>query len=539
MKLPPAYNKMLLGILSLLSFSLSAQTDFTIDIEPVIINNAPAVQSYTWGLTSDQKWIILGGRIDGLHQRQPFASFLEADNNTSVYVIDPVGNQTWSADLSSLSAPLFEQLQSTNQNFIQRGSTLYITGGYGYSTTAGDHITYDGLIAVDLNGLANAVINATALDSYFRVINDPVFKITGGQMGLLDSTFYLVGGHLFDGRYNPMGPNNGPGFVQVYSNEIRTFKIDDDGTNLNFYDYAATHDTVNLHRRDYNMAYQIYPDGSYGFTVFSGVFDYNNMPYLNVVEITPGNYTVNNTFNQLLSQYQSAKMAVYDTVGNVMHTFFFGGLSQFTLDSQGTLVEDVNVPFVKTISRISRDGNGTMTETKLDYLEMPALMGPGSDFIHVHNYLYPNEVINLSAIPNQRTLVGYIFGGIESTAENIFFVNDGTQSASTTSIFAVYIDKSQAGLEETEINGKGVFNLKLYPNPVGRKLKVSFFASSLDTIELGVMTTDGKVVSREKYTPWMTGDQEYKLDVSELAEGTYFLTITNGAFQHQEQFVKR
>ena len=39
----------------------------------------------------------------------------------------------------------------------------------------------------------------------FRVINDPVFKITGGQMGLLDSTFYLVGGHLFDGRYNPMG----------------------------------------------------------------------------------------------------------------------------------------------------------------------------------------------------------------------------------------------------------------------------------------------------------------------------------------------
>lgn len=539
MRLIPANNKVLLGFFTFLSLSLTAQVDFTIDIEPISITGAPQVQSYTWGLTSDQKWIILGGRIDGLHQRQPFASFLAQDNNTSVFVIDPVGNQTWSADLSSLPAPLFEQLQSTNQNFIQRKGTLYITGGYGYSATAGDHITYDGLIAVDVDGLADAVINSTAIDGYFRSINDPVFKITGGQMGELDSTYYLVGGHLFDGKYNPMGPNNGPGFVQVYSNEIRTFKINDDGTNLSFYDYAAIHDTINLHRRDYNMAPQIYPDGSYGFTAFSGVFDYNNMPYLNVVEVTPGNYTVNNTFNQLLSQYQSAKMPIYDTVGNVMHTFFFGGLSQFTLDNQGTLVEDVNVPFVKTISRISRDSGGAMTETKLDYLEMPALMGPGSDFIHLHDYLYINDVISLSAIPNQRTLVGYIFGGIESTAENIFFVNDGTQSASTTSIFGVYIDKSQAGLEETEINGKGVFNLKLYPNPVGRKLKLNFFASSLDKIALNVVTADGKVVISETYTPWMTGEQEYKLDVSELAEGSYFLAITNGAFQYQEQFVKR
>lgn len=521
------------------SFQLSAQVNFTIDIQPISINNAPGVQSYSWGTTSDGKWVILGGRIDGLHQRQPFAAFLEQDNNKSVFVIDPVGNQTWSANLDVLPATLFEQIQSTNQNFTQVGGKLYIAGGYGRSNTVDDHITFDGLIAVDLDGLADAVINGNPVASYFRVINDPVFKITGGQMDYLDSVFYLVGGHLFDGRYNPMGPNNGPGFVQEYSNEIRTFKILDDGTNLNFYDYNAIHDTVNLHRRDYNLAPQIYPDGSYGFTAFSGVFDYNNMPYLNVVEITSGSYTVNNTFNQLLSQYHSAKMPIYDTVGNVMHTFFFGGLSQFNLDAQGTLVEDVDVPFVKTVSRVSRMGDGSMIETKLDYIEMPALMGPGSEFIPLPEYQYSNHVLNLSSVPAQRTLVGYIYGGIESTGENIFFVNDGTQSSATTTIFEVYIDQTQADLEETTINGKNVFNLKLYPNPVGKKLKLTFYASSLDTIDLGIVSMDGKIIRQEEFTPWMTGEQEYKLDVSDLSEGSYFLTITNGAFQFQEPFVKR
>ena len=81
-------------------------------------------------MTSDHKWVIIGGRIDGLHQRQPFAAFQESDNNQNVFVIDPVTDQTWLAGLNTLSTPLFEQLQSTNQQFIQRDSTLYIVGGY-------------------------------------------------------------------------------------------------------------------------------------------------------------------------------------------------------------------------------------------------------------------------------------------------------------------------------------------------------------------------------------------------------------------------
>ena len=103
--------------------------------------------------------MILGGRIDGLHKRRPFEAFKQNENNTNAFVIDPLKNKTWSIPLNTLPSLIFEQLQSTNQEFHQRGNILYIIGGYGYSESKGDHITYPNLTAIDVDGLANAIIN--------------------------------------------------------------------------------------------------------------------------------------------------------------------------------------------------------------------------------------------------------------------------------------------------------------------------------------------------------------------------------------------
>ncbi len=514
--------------------------DFIIEIEPINIAGAPGVHSYSWGKTSDQKWVIIGGRIDGLHQRQPFAAFLDDDNNKSAFVIDPITEEVWSTDLSVLPASIFEQLKSTNQNFVQRENTLYIAGGYGYSATIGDHITYPNLTAVALDELANAIINGASITSYFRQLTDVNLKVTGGQMAILDDTFYLVGGQLFDNRYNPMGPNNGPGFVQEYSNDIRTFNIDDDGTTMNLTNYQFVHDTVNLHRRDYNMSPQIFPNGELGFTAFSGVFNYSDMPYLNSVDITsPTNYTVNNSFNQYLSQYHSAKLPIYDTTADVMHTIFFGGISQFTLDNSGNLVEDIDVPFVKTISRVSRESNGTMQEVDLGYIEMPALLGSGAEFIPVNQYYYENEVLDLNEIPNTKTLVGYIYGGIESSAANIFFINDGTQSFASNVIFKVYINKSLAGLHSaTPLIGSNVLNLKVYPNPIKRNLNLTFFGASNQELTIQVFDTGGRLIMEEGHFVETIGQQELKLNVSKLSEGSYTVQISNGILSDQKRFIK-
>lgn len=432
----------------LISFTLAsctslAQEQFTIQIEPFSINDAPGIQSYSLGKTSDGKWLIVGGRIDGLHKFRPFEAFLKKENNTSAFVIDPIENKTWVSDLSVLPASIFEQLQSTNQEFQQRGNTLYVVGGYGYSDTKRDHITYPNLTAIDVDGLSKAIIEKSDISSFFRQITNSKLAVTGGQLGLLYDTFYLCGGQYFEGRYNPMGPNHGPGFTQEYTNEIRKFKIKDDGVNLSISNYIAEKDPQNLHRRDYNMVPQIFPDLTKGFTMFSGVFQYDaNIPWLNSVDINEDGFKVNNGFNQYLSQYHSAKVPIYNAQTSEMMTVFFGGLSQYQFDEGGELVKDDEVPFVKTISMVVRNKDGSMVEKDLG-IKMLAFLGSGAEFIPLSNeaiYL-ENEIVNLNGLKQGKTLIGYIYGGIESSEENIFFRNNGTQSTASNQVFKVYLTK--------------------------------------------------------------------------------------------------
>lgn len=533
-------HKVLVFALSLLtSVNLFAQDQFTVQIEPLIITDAPNVHSFSWGKTSDGKWIILGGRIDGLHQRQPFAAFQENDNNKSVYVIDPVANQTWSTSIDVLSTVLFEQLQSTNQEFYQRGNTLYIMGGYGYSATQNDHITYDKLTAIDVDGLANAVINNTNIVSFFRQISNSNLAVTGGHLGFLNDVFYLCGGQYFEGRYNPQGPNHGPGFIQNYTDEIRTFEISDDGTNLSILNYSAQNDTNNLHRRDYNLAPQIFPDGTSGFTMFSGVFQHTaNLPWLNSVDITASGYTVNNTFNQYLSQYHSAKVPIYDTSNNVMHTLFFGGMSQYKLDTSDNLIQDDNVPFVKTISKVSRFSDGSMTESSLG-IEMPTLLGSGSEFIPLEfgaNFS-ENGILDLNNLQEGVTHIGYIFGGIESTQENIFFINDGTQSSASNLAFKVFINKSTLSIDEVALNPNNIYNLKIYPNPSNGIFSIEVFIPNTQQNTLEVYNLLGKKV-KSIVIEKSIGLKEIALDLASMASGEYILVFKNKQHTIEKKIIK-
>ena len=230
------------------------------------------------------------------------------------------------------------------------------------------------------------------------------------------------------------------------------FKIEDDGSNLSIVDFSEEVDAVNLHRRDYNMSPQIFPNGELGFTMFSGVFqEAVDLPFLNSVDVFSSGHVVNNDFNQYLSQYHSAHIPIYDEGNSTMHTIFFGGMSQYTLDANGNLVEDENVPFVKTISRVSRFPNGEMEEVKLN-IEMPTLVGSGAEFIaHPDAPIVTSGILNLDQIPLQKTLIGYIYGGIQSTQDNIFFINNGTQSFASNVIFKVFIKKTTTSVNELKV----------------------------------------------------------------------------------------
>ena len=326
-----------------IAVSAIAQTrPFDIYIEPINITDLGGLQAYAFG-QHNNKWLIVGGRLDGLHRRQPFASFNVAGNNNQLIVIDPVAQQKWTAPLTSLSVPLQEQLSSTNMEFHQDGNFLYVIGGYGYNNATASRKTFGNLTAIDVPSVINAIISGTSFTDCFRQISDIEFAVTGGHLKKINNTFYLVGGNKFDGNYNPMG---NPTYTQVYTDAIRKFNITDDGITITVSHLPTITDTANLHRRDYNAVPQILPNGAEGITAFSGVFQPTvDLPFLNCVNIDSTGYFVNNSFQQYYNHYHCAVLPIYSASNNEMHSIFFGGIAQY-YDNLGTLLQANNVPFV-------------------------------------------------------------------------------------------------------------------------------------------------------------------------------------------------
>ncbi len=520
--------KVILLITGLVFFSRSnAQTTpFNLILEPVNVDGLVGLQSFAVG-QYDGKWLLIGGRLDGLHIRQPFASFDIAGHNTQLIVVDPETLQKWSTSLTSLPISIQEQLQSTNMEFYQNEDYLYLVGGYGYSATIADYTTFDKLTAVDVPSTINAIINNTSITDHFRQITDDQFQVSGGGLDKINNTYYLVGGQKFLGRYNPMGPDHGPGFIQEYTNQIRKFQISDDGNTITIDHLPSLTDAINLHRRDYNETAQIFPDGAEGLTAFSGVFQTSvNFPYLNCVNIDSTGYNVNNDFSQYFNHYHCANVPLYSATHNEMHTVFFGGIAQY-YENLGIIIQDDNVPFVKTIARVTRDSEGNMVEYKLP-IEMPSFLGAGSEFISVQNLpKYNNGVIKMDEIIGDTILLGYIYGGISSSAENIFFVNDGTQSIANSQIFKVYFTTNAAlGIHDLNEHSKSTLKIRVYPNPNEGNFTVSYILTKNTDLRYTLFTVDGKKIEEKIFSEMPPGENTFEQDIIDLnSEGTYLITL--------------
>lgn len=484
-------------------------TPFDIQLTPIQIEGVGGLQAFAFG-QHEGNWLIVGGRLDGLHRRQPFASFDIAGHNTQLIVVDPSGNQSWTASLNVLPASIKEQLSATNMEFYQEGDILYLIGGYGYSATAGDHITYPNLTAINIPQTIQAIQNDLSILPFIRQIKDDKLAVTGGYLQKIYDTYYLVGGQKFIGRYNPMGPNNGPGFIQEYTNAIRKFTLEDDGMTIKIIHQTEIYDRAQLHRRDYNVAPQIMPDGREGLTAFSGVFQENvDLPFLTCVNIDNDGYAVQAGFNQYYNHYHCAHIPLYSAKDNEMHTLFFGGIAQY-YDDNGLLVRDDNVPFVNTIARITRQSDGSMAEYKLP-ITMPALLGAGSEFIPKPDLpFYENGVLKLDEVDQDTTMIGYIYGGISSSAPNIFFTNTGTQSQASSQIFKVFLIKnSPTSVHDVNVQSKNGLGMVIYPNPSDENINVSFDLPVASVVTLTIMDVDGKVLKEYDWGYLSSGAHHY------------------------------
>lgn len=508
------------------SVRADAQQLFTLRLENSTINTTPAVHSGAFGAYNN-KWFFIGGRKNGLHGFLPPSAFTDAGINDSIYIVDPVANQRWSAPVSVLPDTIREAITTSNMEFYLNDTILYMVGGYGWNEVVQDFITFHTLTAVNIKELMNDVISAQPIESNFRQMRDSSLAVCGAHLAKMDSVYYLVFGHRYDGHYDRIGTLGIA--TQTYTCEVRKFQIADDGNTLSVYNYQAIRDTANFRRRDYNLIPMLDPFYGEGLLAYSGVFQpQSNVPYLNCVEIYPDTVIVRNDFNQNLSQYHSAVCALYDSISFLQHHLFFGGMSMYYMDTltQQT-VTDTLVPFVRTISDVARDIDWTYYEFDAG-IHLPALIGTNAYFFNDLNLpLYKKHFAHLNALPHHQRL-GYIVGGIESMDLNIAANNPDAQSFASTRVIEVWLDTIEAPNGMAEVKSE-VLNFFAFPNPSSGKVQIEFELLQASTVKIQWLDMKGSLVKEVSATKYTAGKQNVVDDISALPKGIYncLLTVNN------------
>jgi hypothetical protein len=415
-------------------------------------------------------------------------------------------------------------------NFAQNDDFLYIIGGYAYSASVDDHITFPYMTAIELPQLIQAVLDGSSISNAFTQIENEMFAVTGGYLGSLDNTFWLVGGHRFDGRYNPMDM---PTFIQTYHSGYDRFNVVWEEETFNITNVESVEDPIHLRRRDFNLLPQIFPDGTEGFTISSGVFQINqDLPFLYPVDLHTTGFDPITTFNQYLSNYHSAHICLHDANDNKMHNLFFGGISQYYVEN-GSMVQDDNVPFVNTISRVTRYNDGSLQEFQLP-VSMPELVGASAEFLPDPDLPQTEQgVIHLDQIAADTIHLGHIVGGLHSTTPNPFTVNDVELTMASPTVYQVsLIYDPNVGV--TKLDGAHDFTFEVYPNPASDHCYIEFEVPAGITADYYLSDSSGKIISNGMLPNVEQGVNTYELPIRNTSnqvvqvtcvfDGKYFVT---------------
>ena len=415
---------------------------YSLRIEAITLPSVPSIQSAV-SAQAGGKWLIFGGRTNGLHGFDPSGvdSFPPLAQNNDIFVIDPATGQTWAEPWAAtgLSATTWASLASSNQESYQQGDRLYAVGGYSSTTDAAGNVnfrTYDTLSSISVAGLMAAVMTQGSAVGSVKQVQDPRFEVTGGDISTIGDRTYLVFGQDFQGGYNgSTGTSNGS---QVYTDEIRSFRIIDDGPTLAIADYQAQRDPVNFRRRDGNIVPAVFPDGKQGLVYYGGVF---TVPagggYRNPVVIGADGVGRVDGYQQFFSQYTSGNATLYDAQSKSLATVLLGGIGLYDYDfATGTLNQDSELPFVDDVTSLVRGRDGSSREYIMPS-QFPGLYGAAATYLASTDLpTYSNGVINLRAIKGEMTL-GYVYGGIVSTVGDT--TDPADQTTASSRVFKVTI----------------------------------------------------------------------------------------------------
>lgn len=435
----------------------------------------PSLHSYV-AAEQDGQWVVIAGLTNGLHGFDIDRDLIpDRKENRDVWVIDPQTKQSWHRTLepsdpgSGLDDAQLLTLIGANAQFEQVDDRLYMVGGYGDDDVNDPESrdTHSNLTEFNLPGLVDwAKGGSGQAADHIRQLEDPLFKVTGGELLEVDGEMLLVFGQDYQGRYR--------GFLNgEYTKQVRRFTIDGTGDDLAFTSTGSSTPEEHFRRRDLNVFPTIVGEGEglrEGVTVLSGVFTEDGGAWTVPVEIGPDGIPVqadggldpmnagdaldgdNSVFKQGMNNYHSAKIGLFSEATGEMHEVLFGGITlqeylpdDPRADASG-FVTDVDLPNTNQISTVVRNADGTYEQHFLG--EFPELFSVDDErlrfgsnaefFANPDLTAYENGVIDLDSLAGE-TSVGYIYGGLIANAPHIFFNNPQGLSAASGEVWEVVL----------------------------------------------------------------------------------------------------
>ena len=217
-----------------------------------------------------------------------------------------------------------------------------------------------------------------------------------------------------------------------------------------------------------------------------------------------------------MSHYTCAALPVFDSVSKKMHTVFFGGISFNDYEpGSNTIAQDTNVPFISDITCFTLKP-GNICEEAIMPVQLPGLLGSNAKFVMNQNTdWYTNGVLNLNSI-TQKTLAGYMFGGIRADLPNF-----GGLSAANDTVYRIYIEPDST-VSLKKIPEEFAF-IDVFPNPASSKIFIRFQLKEPKNIGIAIYTIAGEKVKEFPDQRFKKGSNNIHIELNDLSTGMYFV----------------
>jgi hypothetical protein len=171
---------------------------------------------------------------------------------------------------------------------------------------------------------------------------------------------------------------------------------------------------------------------------------------------------------------------------------------------------DLGNPYVLTQSDID---NETMVNVKFE--NGPVTLQAGGTYLAVVN-----------AVEDQATTSQFVCGSAGESAAGTSYLYDETDATwyyvTETPMVRLNFDASLGTIDSKELTS----SLNAYPNPANTNVNVNFSVNESATVDMSVVSVTGDVVYNNNFGTIAAGKYSKNINVSELANGVYFYTLT-------------